>query len=327
MRRGFFFPIIVLVIVAIGLTSYFVFLSKQRGQNETKKRDEITLTSGEEQVNLKIYNTIVHLRSGATIQFEHGQGDLPQPDFVTAEKYKFKQASFAELSPKLRTFLHNGYRYDLQVLNCNVNTVHDYNDNTDYNETKDCLVNVKIVKGPNLENPKEVESWNTFKSNRVNLSFKYPDYWFVAEAPENTLANSDLLEAIAFSNEYSRNATNDQFGYIFVHTATNYGDVDGLVSRDKKDYEQQSEEFKKSYDPPEFTFTEFGAYRAVSRRQKYNGPSGNLTPQANNYIFVNDGLVYYISLAYTNFADLDPDEQEYVGKILNKILSTIKFQN
>ena len=326
MKKGFITPVfIILAVIVLAVVSSFIYFSKQKAKSELKK-EKVTLTSGEQQINLKIYGTIVYLPSGATLQFEHGQGDNPLPNYVTGEKYTNKPDNFAEISQEEKIYLHNGYRYDLKVLGCNSKTVHDYDDNVDVQKTTDCTLNVKITKGPNLEYSKDIESWNTFESERVNLSFKYPNYWPIVVAPEDRLKNLQYTEDIDFSNVYIPNAGGHRLGGINVIKNSTVKDLDGYILKLKKDYEKLDEEYKKVYEPPEFSFSEIAGQKAVTITQKYTGKAGSLSPKGlHDYTIVNDCLIYRINLIDSNFYFLDQDEKEYVEKIFNKILTTLNF--
>src|SRR3989338_4244954 len=96
MKKGFITPVfIILAVIVLAVVSSFIYFSKQKAKSELKK-EKVTLTSGEQQINLKIYGTIVYLPSGATLKLEHGQGDNPLPNNVTGEKYTNKPDNFAK---------------------------------------------------------------------------------------------------------------------------------------------------------------------------------------------------------------------------------------
>lgn len=145
-------------------------------------------------------------------------------------------------------------------------------------------------------------------------------------APEDRLKNLQYTEDVDFSNVYIPNAGGHRLGGINVNKDPTVKDLDGFILKRKNEYERLDEKYKKDLEPPEFVYSEIAGYKAVTVTQKYTGKAGSLSPEEfHDFTIVNNGLIYRINLIDSNFYYLDPNEKEYVEKIFNQIISTIKL--
>lgn len=160
---------------------------------------------------------------------------------------------------------------------------------------------------------KQENNLNTFVSQRVPLSFDYPEDFPIAVAKEKWINTKYLdqvkKEAVDFSEEYLPNSGSDSYGYIGVYTSE--------ITNLRKYLEDRHT--SKSIDEliiEEVNLEHASGYRVKTiRNSDYGDPLGPIAEYT--YYFYNNELVYQIALTNPSYLDSDPVE---IKKIFDDII-------
>lgn len=192
----------------------------------------------------------------------------------------------------------------------------------------------------NYENNKEV----TFVSKRANFSFKHPNWWPVAQEPDEELKiDNDIVERysndpsitlgdeekfkriedIDFEEKWIRNAGGPRLGFIFVRE-TQYKSLKDYVSELSKekvvDVYTKGQTKKVTFKPPKIEYLKIGGEDAISTT--YKDDLATFSRSIADYQLIRNGWLYrFVTVDSSRFLE----DKEKNSKTFQQIISSVKF--
>ena len=177
--------------------------------------------------------------------------------------------------------------------------------------------------------------WKTYVNKTANFIFKYPPNFPVSELPRATLKqwqdfykttnkrfpkDTETIELINFSMDFTGNATTESYGYINVERISGVNNLDDYQTMVLDEEINNGKRFDKEYVGPNITITNVANETALlitSGRQAHS-----FSNPTSKYIITHNGLIYSISLEKSVLYYQNP---KYFQRIYKNIVKSFRF--